>query len=409
MTQLSLTVNGRPAVAEVEPRTHLADFLRETLLLTGTHIGCEQGVCGACTVLVNGEPVRSCLTLAATCSGAEVQTIEALSDDAIGTALRAAFTAEHALQCGYCTPGMLVTARDIVRRLPDADEDRIRLELAGNLCRCTGYNGIVRAIRRVLDARIAAPSTPQTSAALPLLSPPMSPSMSHLAHAPSALKPDTANGPHAADIPAAAPHRPAHPQGSGQPDADAPAPRAPRPPGTGLHPVLRIAQPADRVWTAIQDPALVAACIPGARVTATFPDRIEGQMHASLGPIRAVFTGQAAITWDNASKTGHIQGDGRDKSGGTRLSAEASFAVTATGSATCELRLDIAYDLRGPLAQFSRGPVVEAFAAEIAAQVGRNLEARLRGETTLPTANGLAMTCKALWTMLRRWLTGRHD
>ena len=146
-------VNDVAVDAEVAPRTHLADFLREDLLLTGTHIGCEHGVCGACTILLDGEPVRSCITLAATCGGRDVKSIEGLEHDPVMSALRTAFSAEHALQCGYCTPGMLVTARDIVLRLPDADEDRIRLELAGNLCRCTGYNGIVRAIRLVLKNR----------------------------------------------------------------------------------------------------------------------------------------------------------------------------------------------------------------------------------------------------------------
>ncbi len=151
MTRVSLRVNGRVVSADVEPRTHLADFVREHLLLTGTHIGCEHGVCGACTVLLNGEPARSCITYAAACEGVEIRTIEGLEDDPIAIRLRTAFSAEHALQCGYCTPGMLVTANDIVRRLPDASDDDIRVELAGNLCRCTGYNGIVRAIRRVLD------------------------------------------------------------------------------------------------------------------------------------------------------------------------------------------------------------------------------------------------------------------
>jgi carbon-monoxide dehydrogenase small subunit len=150
---VAMSVNGAPAAAELEPRTSLADFLREGLLLTGTNIGCEHGVCGACTVLIDGAPARSCIALAVACDGAEVRTIEGLDDDPVAERLREAFSAEHALQCGYCTPGMLVTARDIVTRLPDADEARVREELAGNLCRCTGYVGIVRAILRVLAER----------------------------------------------------------------------------------------------------------------------------------------------------------------------------------------------------------------------------------------------------------------
>ena len=153
MKPVRLTVNGDNITETVEPRTHLADLLRDKLALTGTHLRCEQGACGACTLLIDGEPARSCITYAVLCEGAEVTTIEGLEDDPVITELRRAFTEEHALQCGFCTPGMLVTARDIVTRLPDADERRIRLELSGNLCRCTGYVGIVRAIRRVLDAR----------------------------------------------------------------------------------------------------------------------------------------------------------------------------------------------------------------------------------------------------------------
>ena len=154
---LEITVNGKDLRIAVEPRTHLADFLREQCHLTGTNLGCEQGVCGACTLMIDGLPMRSCIVPAVACAGAVVRTIEDFDDDACMIELRAAFTAEHALQCGYCTTGMLATARDIVTRLPAADDDRIRLELSGNLCRCTGYAGIVRAIRRVLDAHGAAP------------------------------------------------------------------------------------------------------------------------------------------------------------------------------------------------------------------------------------------------------------
>ena len=153
MKRISLTINGDAVRADVEPRTHLADFLRERQGLTGTNLGCEHGVCGACTLEIDGSPARSCITFAVACDGAAVRTIEGFAEDPVMAELRAAFTAEHALQCGYCTPGMLVTARDIVLRLPDADEARIRKELSGNLCRCTGYVGIVRAVQRVLATR----------------------------------------------------------------------------------------------------------------------------------------------------------------------------------------------------------------------------------------------------------------
>ena len=153
MKTINLNVNGKQVSATVEPRLNLADFLRDGRMLTGTHVGCEHGVCGACTVEIDGAPARSCIAFAAACDGATVRTIEGLDADPVMVQLREAFSAEHALQCGYCTPGMMVTARDIVMRLPHADEARVRKELSGNLCRCTGYVGIVRAIQRVLAQR----------------------------------------------------------------------------------------------------------------------------------------------------------------------------------------------------------------------------------------------------------------
>ena len=149
MTTVRLTVNGEPCRAEVAGRTQLAELLRDHLHLTGTHLGCEHGVCGACTVLVNGKPIRSCITYAQACEGADVVTVEGLGDDPVGRALRDAFARHHALQCGFCTPGMLITAWDIVTRLAPTDEAEIRHELSGNLCRCTGYMGIVAAVRDV--------------------------------------------------------------------------------------------------------------------------------------------------------------------------------------------------------------------------------------------------------------------
>ena len=150
--RISLTVNGRRIESTVEPRTHLADFLRDTLRLTGTHLGCEHGVCGACTVLIDGAPIRSCITFAIACEGAHVRTIEAFEHDPLMRTLRKAFARRHALQCGYCTPGMLLTAYDIVRRLPGADESRVREELSGNLCRCTA-EGSARGRTRVGERR----------------------------------------------------------------------------------------------------------------------------------------------------------------------------------------------------------------------------------------------------------------
>jgi carbon-monoxide dehydrogenase small subunit len=144
--ETSIEVNGAEVTQRVEPRETLADFIRERCGLTATHLGCEHGACGACTVLLDGEPARSCLHLAVMCDGRSVQTLEGLRDDAVMEVLRRHFHRCHGLQCGFCTPGMLVMARDILRRLQRPDAASVRHELSGQICRCTGYAGIVNAV-----------------------------------------------------------------------------------------------------------------------------------------------------------------------------------------------------------------------------------------------------------------------
>ena len=364
MTSVTLTVNGKAVAADVAPRTHLADFLREELLLTGTHLGCEHGICGACTLLIDDAPARSCIAFAAACEGARVQTIEGLEHDPVIERLRAAFTAEHALQCGYCTPGMLVMARDIVLRLPGADEERIRLELSGNLCRCTGYAGIVRAIQRVLGD---VPPSPQPSPA----------------------------------------------RGEGDTGGTTPPPlplrervgvRGPIPTDQSITETLRLNLPQAEVWTALQDPALIASCVPGARLTSTDANQLVGELTTSLGPIRAQFSGTARVTYYD-DHTGTLEGEGQDTISRTHLRGTAAFALRETTPTSSELTLTMTYALRGPLAQLGRGPVVRAFAAELAETVARALEARLRG-TAPPVPPRLGML-PLLWRALRRWLRGR--
>jgi carbon-monoxide dehydrogenase small subunit len=150
---ISLTVNGEAVAETVEPRMTLVDFLRETLGLTGSHVGCEHGVCGACTVRLDGVIVRGCLTLAAQCDGAKVETIEGISDAGDIADLQEAFRKRNALQCGFCTPAMLLTAQELLARGGVPSRDAIREHLAGNYCRCTGYQAIVDAIESVAQAR----------------------------------------------------------------------------------------------------------------------------------------------------------------------------------------------------------------------------------------------------------------
>ena len=150
--RIRITVNGRMYERAVEPRLLLADFLRHTLALTGTHVGCEHGICGACTVTVNGDSMRSCLLFAVQLDGASVVTVEGLGTVSNLNPLQESFREHHALQCGFCTPGMLMTATDLMRKYPLATDDEIREGLSGNLCRCTGYEHIVQAVRAAVDA-----------------------------------------------------------------------------------------------------------------------------------------------------------------------------------------------------------------------------------------------------------------
>jgi carbon-monoxide dehydrogenase small subunit len=151
--ETTITVNGTPVTRHVPARQHLIDFLRDTVGLTGSHVGCEHGVCGACTIRVDGEILRGCLMLAVQANGRKVDTIEGMSDSGELAELQKAFHEHNALQCGFCTPGMLMAAQDLVREKPDASREEIREHISGNYCRCTGYHAIVDAVQEVLEHR----------------------------------------------------------------------------------------------------------------------------------------------------------------------------------------------------------------------------------------------------------------
>lgn len=355
---LTLSVNGRAVSAMVEPRLHLADFLREELNLTGTHLGCEHGVCGACTLLVDGEPIRSCIAFAGACGGADVTTIEGLDADEIAIELRAAFNREHAVQCGFCTPGMLISARDLVLRLAEPDEWRIRLGLSGNLCRCTGYVGIVQAVRSVIAARRGR------------------------GLAPIAADPKRGLGPVGARI------------GSGLAAAGAPAPKtvAPSPPPDVKIPAaftpthsfeqgFTIRCPPAEAFAAFGRIREIADCIPGAFVDGEpAPNRVEGGIRVRLGPISPVFRGAALIERNDEKLEGRILGAGADSGERSAVQGEIRYRIVsgeAPGAARVELT--IGYVLKGPLAQFGRPSLVRNLAGRMIAEFSRNLEARLTG------------------------------
>ena len=363
MRPVEFHVNGRAIMAQVEPRQHLADFLREELLLTGTHLGCEHGVCGACTVLIDGVPARSCIAYAAALPGTAVTTIEGLADDPVMVRLRDAFSAEHGLQCGFCTPGMLVMARDIVLRRPGADPDTIRHELAGNLCRCTGYAGIVRAIKRVADAQVVAPTAALDASAAALASP------LTLPVTPSRTVADPAGPPVLLAAAAGAPES--------TPPTQAAEPL--RNPVT-LVESFTLQAPRPAVWAFFGDPARVVACLPGARLSAPSDGRtLAAELTVKLGPIQATFGGTGTLSTDPAAWSGIIEGGGVDRRSATRVQARLLYRLEQDGPDATQVRVDVDYVLQGPLAQVSRGALARDLATRMTQQFAARVSAALTG------------------------------
>jgi carbon-monoxide dehydrogenase small subunit len=359
MTAISLTINRRVIAAEVEPRTHLADFIRESQTLTGTHLGCEHGVCGACTVLLDGVPVRSCITFTAACSGANVVTIEGLDDDEIGAELRAAFTREHALQCGYCTPGMLISARDLVLRGEATTEREIRVAMSGNLCRCTGYVGIVRAIQSVIASRRARGVAPVSGAGRAELGPAGS------GHA-QALAPTSAPSPASSLV---------MPQGEPEGAFRDWQPKA------ILEQSFVVPHPRDKVWALFADTGAVAACLPGATLTSDAGARdVSGKMRVKVGPIAAEFHGSVRIDRDPATYSGNVEGSGRDRLSTSTTHGTIRYHLVPQDERATKVELTVGYRLTGPLAQFSRSDLVRDVASRIVAAFAQNVEARLSGK-----------------------------
>jgi aerobic carbon-monoxide dehydrogenase small subunit len=396
MMAVSLTLNGRPVSAEVESRMHLADFIRETQTLTGTHLGCEHGVCGACTVLIDGVPARSCITYAVACSGASVTTIEGLDDDEIGKELRAAFAREHALQCGYCTPGMLISARDLVVRAPAASEKDIGIAMSGNLCRCTGYVGIIRAIQSVIADRRA-----RGIAAVP-------------GAGRTALGPAGSGHGEAIATPAAVSAMPRS-EATGD-DSRAQAALDDWQPQATFEQRFVLNHTIDAVWDFFADTAAVAACLPGASISEeSGSGEVVGKMRIRVGPISAQFHGTAAVDRDPATRSGRIQGRGRDQRNNSTTRGVIRYRLLPHGEDATQVELNVGYLLTGPLAQFSRSDLVQDIANRLIATFTQNVEARLSGKLDLEPAgelNAAGVFLSVLAARIRKQLSrlfGRVD
>ncbi len=405
MTAIELTVNGRLVRADVAPRTHLADFLREHVLLTGTHIGCEHGICGACTVEINGEIARSCITYAVACDGADVRTIEGFDDDPLMIRLRQAFTQEHALQCGYCTPGMLIAARDLVRRRGALSRPEIRTEMSGNLCRCTGYVGIVNAIERVSSESKPLASQPPRSEA-PWLGPMPGPTARS---ATPGAKTD-ANG--VAQASSAALDRRQHAPASRRIDVAVGA-------FEQVDGAVQLTQsfvldhPRDAVWKLMSDLEAVARCMPGAVLDGPPRDnQVKGRLSVKLGPVAASFAGQGTLRQLPAEYRQVIDGEGGDRKSGSRVSGSVDYRLSAAaGSAGQEAtRVDVTmrYALTGWLAQLGRSALARDLARRIGEAFAQNIDAELRrpGGFMPPPAplHGLALLVQVVAERLRALL-----
>ena len=330
---LTLTVNGDPHRVQVTDRTQLAEVLRDHLDLTGTHVGCEQGVCGACTVMVDGKPIRSCITFAQSIDGAQIETIEGYAGDPVMVKIRDAFSRHHALQCGFCTPGMLATSLDILNRFPSPSEEIIRHELSGNLCRCTGYQGIVQAIADVaeqLEVEGVAPSRPgcsETATKADFV----------------IFTPEFANAP---VLNARKSQSLVRTEGN----------------WTVVERPISLSHPLGKVWALFSDVKRVAECVPGASLSDMDGPNFKGEVAISFGPIKARFGGSGSFEANESDHSGFLLGQGADKGGQSNVKGELHYVLTPdeTGSFT-DVAVKFRFQLQGMLAQFNRPELVTGF------------------------------------------------
>lgn len=394
MIPIAVELNGRKVERAVAPRMHLGDFVRDEGRLTGTHLGCEHGVCGACTVLVDDKPVRSCIAFAVACDGRKVTTVEGYDADPVMALLRPAFSRHHALQCGFCTPGMLATARDIVLRFPEADEAKIRLELSGNLCRCTGYMGIVAAVGDVLG-QCRGDAHPEVAAMREVMR------IASGAAPASAARPPFATF-EAVDTGTAATTTERTPE--------APAQNASSANGTRIQGHFTVPFAAGEVWRFMADLPAVAACLPGAELTEHAGERVKGRVAIKFGPMSASFNGAARLDRDDAARSAVLKGAGQDTLSQSRANGDVAYKLVELSPSSTRVDVDLLYALQGPLAQFSRSGLVKDFVGRLIQEFGKNVALRMdpsrSPDAPLPPArlNAFSLGWSVLWSRIRRLL-----
>ncbi|GAA1203936.1 FAD binding domain-containing protein [Pseudonocardia alaniniphila] len=388
LVAVTLRVNGSEVTVRVPPRMHLADALREHLGLTGTHLGCEHGVCGMCTVLVDGTAARACLLFAVQCDGAEVVTVEGLGSADEQHPLQQAFSAHHALQCGFCTPGMLMSSYDLLAGGPVTPEE-LPGQMSGVLCRCTGYRGILAAVADVAEAHPRGVPEPMNCVARPLVG-----------------RGGGAGEGFAAGREPAAPGDGDRREVSAVTDLSVPAGA----PTASVEVTSELTAPVDAVWAVLADVERMVACLPGAELTEVLGgDRYRGRAGVALGPVKLSFAGLAQIIdRDPADHRLRMIGQGSD-AGGSATQADIRLRAEPGPGGGTVLRADADLYLSGRIAQFGRAlagdvsrRLFEQFARSVdAAATGREAPAARR-------ASSLRLAIGALLAAVRRRITARR-
>jgi carbon-monoxide dehydrogenase small subunit len=381
MTEVTLTVNGTEVTLDVEPRLTLVDALRHRLGLTGSHVGCEHGVCGACTVLVDGAAARSCLMFCVQAAGSEVTTVEALGEVDDLHPLQEAFRRHHGLQCGFCTPGFLMSSYDLLRD-GAVDEAHLREELSGVLCRCTGYAGIVDAVREV------AASHPDGLPAPKALGRPI------LVRGGGIPASEAAALEHSAERAAAAPSAGAGAVDLAVPDGE---------PNETVDVVTEIDAPPEETWELLQDFPKMSRLLPGVDLSRELgDDRYEGEARIHMGPMRLTFAGAAQVLErDATARSLRAIAAGRDISGGGVRADLLISAEPGDGGGT-RVRAQAKLYLSGRAAQFGRSLAGDV-SRQLFGQFGQGVERTLKtGEIAEPTRlRGGALA----WSLVRARLT----
>jgi carbon-monoxide dehydrogenase small subunit len=385
---VTLRVNGSEVTVRVPPRMHLADALREHLGLTGTHLGCEHGVCGMCTVLVDGSAARACLLFAVQCDGAEVVTVEGLGSADEQHPLQQAFSAHHALQCGFCTPGMLMSSYDLLSSGPVAPEE-LPEQMSGVLCRCTGYRGILAAVADVAEAHPGGVPAPMNCVSRPLVG-----------RGGGAGQGFNAGRTHTA---------PGDDDGrevSTVTDLSVPAGS----PTASVEVTSELTAPVDAVWAVLADAERMVACLPGAELTEVLGgDRYRGRAGVALGPVKLSFAGLAQIIdRDPADHRLRMIGQGSD-AGGSATQADIRLRAEPGPGGGTVLRADADLYLSGRIAQFGRALAGDV-SRRLFEQFARSVDAAATGREA-PAArrpSPLRLAIGALLAAVRRHVRARR-